>query len=110
VPAWVSPVATTTSKVGWAAQIRNSSAPLKPEAPSIPMLAIRGSYSFMYGHATCWLGPVSGGCHHDLAGHLAVGDVLERPRAVVEGIDGVQQRIDEALLGQGHERSHLVAD
>ena len=41
VPACVSPVANRTSRSGWSAHRRSSSAPVKPDAPMIPMEAIR---------------------------------------------------------------------
>ena len=91
----VSPVAATTSKDGWAAQMRSSSAPVKPDAPTMPTSTMALSYIILNTNPT-WLtgvrpvgeGPACSGRAVDdhLPHHLAVGDVLKGLCRLVERV------------------------
>ena len=60
LPAWVSPVAAMTSKSGCVAQIRNSSAPVNPDAPMMATLCIRTRYGRPYAYATICMNRATG--------------------------------------------------
>src|SRR3546814_7193966 len=51
VPAWVSPVARRTSSSGCCAHRRSSSAPVKPDAPTMPIEIIARSCKILHDHA-----------------------------------------------------------
>src|SRR3546814_17007788 len=51
VPTWVSPVARRTSSSGCCAHRRSSSAPVKPDAPTMPIEIIARSCKILHDHA-----------------------------------------------------------
>src|SRR5437899_5867321 len=85
VPGCVSPVAHATSSSGCSAHSRSNSAPVYPDAPAIPTVAIERSYGLPYEYATRW---VASGAQLCLVRRL-------------DGVDAAAANLPHLVVGQG---------